>query len=342
MKPAARLMLSLFLLLIMTGAASGEEALRFAELGDFRLESGQVIRDCRVGYRTLGNLDAERSNAVLFPTWFAGTTQDLIDTGMIGPGKLVDTSRHYVIAVESLGNGVSSSPSNSKAQIAQTFPEFSIRDTVNAEYLLLTRELHLNQINAVVGISMGGMQVFQWMVSYPEFMKRAVSIVGSPRLASSDLLLWQSEIMAIEMGRGCGDAGRAMRTVSAINLLALYTPAYMAMHTSPEEFPGYLAGIVKDIKRFNPDDWEWQLKSMMGHDIYRARGGSLDQTASAVRAKALVIVSRQDQMVNPEPSRVFSGMINAKVLELDSNCGHAVFLCEKEKLVRPVMEFLGQ
>ncbi|MGA2402935.1 MAG: alpha/beta fold hydrolase [Syntrophobacteraceae bacterium] len=342
MKPAIRSMLFLFLFFIVTGAAHGNEALRFAELGDFRLENNEVIRDCRLGYRTLGNLNSEKSNAVLFPTWFAGTTRDLIDTGNIGPGKLIDTSRFYVIAVESLGNGVSSSPSNSKEQSGQSFPQFSIRDMVDAEYLLLTRELHLTRIHAVVGISMGGMQVFQWMVSYPEVFKRAVSIVGSPRLASSDLLRFQSEIMAIDTGRSCGDAGRGMNTVSAIHSLALYTPGYIAMHTSPEEFPGYLAGIVKGIARFSPDDWEWQLKAIMGQDIYRTFGGSPERTASAVRAKTLVIVSQQDQMVNPEPARVFSRLINAEVLELEGNCGHAAFICEKEKLAGPVMKFLEQ
>ncbi len=342
MKPTIRSMLFWFLFFILTGAAHGSEALRFAELGDFPLESNQVIRDCRLGYRTLGNLNSDKSNAVLFPTWFAGTTRDLIDNGMIGPSKLIDTSRFYVIAVESLGNGVSSSPSNSKEQFGQTFPQFSIRDMVNAEYLLLTRELHLTRIDAVVGISMGGMQVFQWMVSYPQVLKRAVSIVGSPRLASSDLLLWQAEVMAIETGRSCGDAGQAMKVVSAIHSLALHTPGYIAMHTSPEEFPGYLAGIVKGIWRFSPNDWEWQLKAMMGHDIYRTFGGSPEQTALAVRARTLVIVSLQDHMVNPGPSREFSGLINAEVLELDSICGHAAFLCEKERLLGTVMKFLGE
>jgi hypothetical protein len=68
-----------------------EGAQQFASLGDFRLESGRTIRDCRIGYRTFGTLDAEKSNAVLFPTWFTGTTADL--AGQIGPGKLVDSRR---------------------------------------------------------------------------------------------------------------------------------------------------------------------------------------------------------------------------------------------------------
>jgi homoserine O-acetyltransferase len=261
---------------------------------------------------------------------------------MIGVGKLIDTSQFYVIAVENIGNGVSTSASNSKAQHGRAFPQFSMRDMVNAQYLLLTRELHLSHIKAVVGVSLGGMQAFQWMVSYPEFIEKAVPIQGSPRPTSSDLLLWQSELMSIEADHSYGDTGRGMKTVSAIHRLNLFTPAYISMHTIPEKFPEYLAGIEKAMEHFNPYDWECQLRAIKDLDIYRAFDDSPEKTASAVKARALVIVSKQDHMVNPEPSRVFSKLINAKLLEFDSDCGHELFLCETEKLRQAVMGFLNE
>ena len=339
----AKLSAFFFILFFMiVGVAYGAEDLQFAQLSDFHLENGQTIKDCRIGYRTLGTLNADKSNVVLFPTWFQGTTQDLIDTGMIGVGKLVDTSQFYVIAVDNIGDGVSSSASNSKAQHGRVFPLFSMRDMVNAQYLLLTRELHLSKIKAVIGVSMGGMQAFQWIVSYQEFMEKAVSIQGDPRPTSSDLLLWQSELMAIEADHNCGDTGRGMRLVAAIHRLNLFTPAYISAHTTPEEFPEYFAGIQKAIEHFSPYDWAFQLMAIRDHDIYRDFGDSPEKAASAVRAKTLVIVSKQDHMVNPEPSRVFAGLINAKLLEFDSDCGHALFLCETEKLHEAVMHFLRE
>ncbi len=342
MKNSRRTILSLFLFFMMTAAAYGQGDLRFSEPRDFRLENNQVIKDCRLGYRTFGKLNADKSNAVLFPTWFAGTTKELLDTEMIGPGALIDTNLFYVVAVESLGNGVSSSPSNSKAQPGRAFPQFSIRDMVNAEYLLLTRDLHLKRLYAVAGISMGGMQTFQWMVSYPGYFKKAVSIVGSPRLASSDLLLWQAEIMAIEQGRYCANPDIGMKTVSAIHSLALQTPDFLAEHTSPDNFPAYLAGIEKEIGRFNPDDWEWQLKAMIAQDIFRTSGGSPEQTAATVRAGALVVVSLQDHMVNPGPSREFARLMKAQLVELSTYCGHTAFLCERDKIREAVTVFLAK
>ena len=82
-----------------------------AHLGDLRLESGEVIKDCRVGYRSLGQLDGSRSNAVLVTTSFQGTSGKLVR--QIGPGRLVDTSKFFVVIADALGNGLSSSPSNS-------------------------------------------------------------------------------------------------------------------------------------------------------------------------------------------------------------------------------------
>ena len=343
MKHWTRLLLLVFLLLLAAGVAQGEETLKFADLGDFRLENGEVLRECRVGYRTFGTLNSAKSNALLFPTWFAGTTQELVDLDLIGPGKLADSSRYFVIAVDALGNGVSSSPSNSTQQPARSFPQSSVADMVKAQHLLITQELGLSHLRAIIGISMGGMQVFQWMVSYPDFLDKAVAVVGTPRLASYDLLLWQAELGAIRAtcnGGPCGAA--AMQTVVPIHLLALRTPHYLVTHTSPEEFPQFLAAAEKNLMKYNVHDWAWQVKAMLGHDIYKTYGESPERAAAMVRARVLVITSQQDHVVNPAPARAFAQILKAETLELTSDCGHLAFLCEGEMLRTAVTRFLEQ
>ena len=146
---------SIITILITTTVAQPQETQKYADLGDFPLENRQVICECRIGYRTFGTLNPEKSNAVLIPTWFSGTTKALEE--YIGSGKMFDSTNFFIIAVDAFGNGVSSSPSNSTVQSGSEFPEFSIRDMVNAQYKLLTQELHLTKLYAVMGISMGGM-----------------------------------------------------------------------------------------------------------------------------------------------------------------------------------------
>src|SRR5712692_6946751 len=143
-----------------TQSAPAEGAQQVAELGDLNLRGGGVIHDFRIGYRTLGKLNTDRSNAILWPTWLGGRTEDLLP--FVGPANVADTSRYFVILVDSIGNGTSSSPSNSKAQPLMKFPEFSILDMVESEHRLAIEVLHLSHLHAVVGISMGGMQVFAW------------------------------------------------------------------------------------------------------------------------------------------------------------------------------------
>ena len=167
-----------------------DPALKIAELGTCALESGERIEDCRIGYRTFGTLDATHSNAILFPTWFTGTTKELQP---IIPGKLVDTSRYFLILVDAIGDGVSTSPSNSAKQPRLRFPKFGIGDMVESQKRLLDA-LGIKKLHAVMGISMGGMQALAWGMRYPDIAPRVVSIVGTPQLTSQDLLLWNAEL----------------------------------------------------------------------------------------------------------------------------------------------------
>jgi homoserine O-acetyltransferase len=343
MKRAFRILSVALLVILWSGVAAAQGTLEFARLGDFRLEDGETLRNCRIAYRTFGTLNKERSNAVLFPSWFAGTSQDLVSLDLIGPGRLADTSRFFVIAVDALGNGVSSSPSNSRMQPGRKFPRFSIRDMVNCQYELLTRHLGITHLEAVMGISMGGMQAFQWMLSYPDFMEKTVSIVGSPLPTSFDHLIIHAELNLLEtMGEGKDGGLTTMRTLTPIHIIAQRTPSFFVENIPVGQLAAYIASTQEAVTRSNIHDWTWQLKAIARHDVFHSFGGSPENAAASVKSRVLVVTSRQDHMVNPASANDFAKTLGARTLELTGNCGHLAFLCENDTLIEAVSRFMTE
>jgi homoserine O-acetyltransferase len=336
-----RVVICVFLLLLMYGtpsinaqtAAPAQGAQQFAELGDLKLQGGTVIRDFRLGYRTLGKLNAQKSNAILWPTWLGGKSQDLLQ--FVGTGKVVDTSLYFVVLVDAIGNGVSTSPSNSQHQPIMKFPTFTIRDMVEAEHRLVTEVLRLSHLRAVMGISMGGMQTFEWAVTYPEFMDLAVSMAGSPQSTSFDKLLWMSQIDAIELdpawnhGNPTGPLTRGFAVSEEIGQMNLTSPTYRVAHTNPKGFDDYFAELKKHAVEDGgvAADQIRQRQAIISLDIPGELELTLVEAAKKVRAKLLVIVSPQDHMVNPVPAQQFAAALAAPVITLDSPCGHISLEC---------------
>jgi homoserine O-acetyltransferase len=326
--------------LCLTTAASAQEQ-KFADLGDFKLVSGEVLRDCRIGYRTFGKMNADKSNIVVFPTWAGETTEQLKDN--VGAGKLINDADYYVVLIDALSNGISSSPSNSSAQPHMKFPQITVRDMVNTEHELLTKTLGITHAKAVMGISMGGMQTFQWIVSYPDFMDKAIPIVGSPHVAPYDVVMWRINIDSIKDSAGWNHGDYTENPAKLVHFeigeLVLQTPAeYNRTHTREQ----VLAALKKSEtdKAEDANDTIRQSEAMMALDVSDVFGGSMEKAAAAVKANVLVVVSKQDHTVTPQPARDFAALLHAPVFELESDCGHLAPGCENVKLTPVVADFL--
>ena len=315
---------------------------QMAAIGDFRLHSGDTIFDCQIGYRTYGRLNAKKTNIILFSTWFSGTTADLEQYVV---GKQIDSIKYFVILVDALGDGVSSSPSNSRRQPGLRFPVYSIKDMVESQFQLLTLIFHFSHVYAISGISMGGMQSFQWAVSHPEFADKIIPILGSPQLTANDLLLWTGELRAMEadtayhMGDYTGEP--TIASVSVLHRMALTTPEYIASTTTRDHFPTMFKEATGP-SGFDWNDWHRQLEAMISHDIAAGDHGSLEVVAKKIKAKMLIITSRQDHMVNPIPATRMAHLLGAQLLELRGNCGHLAGGCESIKLIGGLKAFVGQ
>ncbi len=313
-----------------------------ASIGDLKLESGKVIIDCRIGYRTHGHLNSEKSNAILFPTWFGGNSKDIEGTN---PWPSVDTTRFFLIIVDALGDGISSSPSNSIKQHGPNFPFFSIRDMVTSQHELLTKKFGISHAYAIMGISMGGIQTFQWAVSYPGFTDRLIPIVGSPGPSSYDLMLYQTLRTTIEndpsFAKGHYKVNPNIVSANMLWELFLTTPEDRVNTMSPGDVPKWMQNTAKPTIA----DWNnryYQLIAIIGHDISKPYHGSMSEAAAHVKGKILIINSLHDHMVNPAPAIAFSKLLPAKLVVLDSPKGHIAFDFNLPQMRDSIVGMLGE
>jgi len=293
-----------------------------AAIGNLALESGSVINNCEIGYRVHGQLNRDRNNAVVFCTWYTGDAAGVESTK---PWLAVDTTKFCLIIIDALGDGVSSSPSNSKTQHGGDFPRFTIKDMVNSQHQLLTGKLGISHVKAVMGISMGGIQTFQWAVSYPGFMDVLIPIVGSPQPSSFDLMVYNTFRETIEENRGY-DHGhyKVNPTIPNATMMLdvfLTTPADRVRTVNRADIPKWVAyNKTKQDQDWNNTDY--QLNAIINHDISKDFNNSLAEAAKHVKAKMLIISSLQDHMVNPTPAMEFSKLLPAKFIMLNDEKGH--------------------
>ena len=321
----------LFFAFVSQGFAQSD--LKLIPIGDLKTVGGGTITQCKVGYRMLGRFNADKTNVILWPTWYTGTSSDV---SKVIP-SIVDTSRFAVIVVDALGNGVSSSPSNST-----NFPAITIRDMVNSQRELLVNYFKIKHVYAIGGVSMGGMQTLEWLVTYPDFMDRAISIVGTPKQSFHDMLLWNTELELIKQAERIGNPDEMEQTgrrVADIQFMELYTPAYFLRMYKGDDLQSVLSKLYSE-EHYNISDLRSQLEAMINQNIYRTSGKSPDKIGEAIKSNLLVIVAVNDHMVNPQSSITLTKQLNCKLELVGNDCGHNLLDCGSEQVRSAIASFI--
>src|SRR6056297_197281 len=152
------------------------------ELGPTRLQSGLTVPNPVLAYKTYGSLNADRSNAVLYPTSYGAQHYDI--EWLIRGGGILDPERFFIIIPNMFGNGLSTSPSNIEPPYGKArYPFFSLYDNVQAQRCLLTEVLGIDRLAMVYGWSMGAQQAMHWGALFPDQVERILAICGSARTA---------------------------------------------------------------------------------------------------------------------------------------------------------------
>ena len=314
---------------------------RVAALGECRLASGATIPDCRIAYREFGTPNADRTNTVLLPTWLLGRSDDWLM--LLGTDGLVDTARYFVVVVDALGDGYSSSPSNTAPNARAVFADLTIGDMVESQYRLLTERLRIRRLRAVVGFSMGGMQAIEWAVRYPGFVDKVVPIAGSPRVGAFDRLLWTAMLTEIEDAhRSRSPADTVWSRLAHLEMLFLRTPAGLNAKGG-DSIARDVAANARELRQsWDLEDHAAQLRAIRRYDVALRYGGDVTRAAAEVRARMLAVYSWDDHMVTAGPVAEFARLVRADTLSLRSPCGHVMMFCERGTVAAAVRAFIAQ
>ena len=303
MKPLAPLFLSLAALL---PAQTPDPARRQFVIPNFRTELGTTLPEARIVYATFGTLNADKSNAVLLPSHYMANFHGY--DWLIGPGKALDPGQLFLVATELFGNGRSSSPSNTPEPFhGPRFPVVTIRDNVNAVHRLLTEELRITHLRAVIGFSMGAQQAFQWGVSYPDFADRLVATAGTAKTYGHGYVRLEGQIAALTADAAFQGGDYKTPPVKGLDAFGMVWAAWLYGQEwwRQELWRGTMpAGatfeqaVERHRKRFQADanDYILQARTWQRHNVGDTGnfGGDVEKALRSIKAPFLYMPSETD------------------------------------------------
>ena len=328
------------------------------ELEDFAFESGATLPNARLSYVTYGALNESKTNVVLRPSWYSGNHHGY--EFLSGPGKALDPSEYFIVATDMFANGLTSSPSNTPPPFAgPDFPEIAIRDNVNTTHRLLTEELGVEHLRAVIGFSMGAQQAFQWAVSHPDMVEAAVAICGNAKEYPFGIVRLEGAKSAL-MADSAWNEGRYDKPPE-VGLKALarhwatwgVSQEWWRRETYREL--GYasieerLLAVEEGWLRRDANNLLWQAKMWQRHNVGDTPGfgSDFEKALRSIKARVLLMPSETDLYFPVADAEYESRFIpDAKLVPIPSIWGHGAGAGrgpgDAEFLNRAIADFLGR
>ena len=349
-----------------------------------KLDSGKTLEEVDVAYETYGELNKEKSNAILVchaltgdahaAGWHLGDKKPGWWEIVIGPGKALDTDRYFIICSNVLGGckgttGPSSINPKTGKQYGLEFPVITIGDMVRVQKKLID-SFGIKQLSAIIGGSMGGMQVLEWMVTYPKMMKKAIPIattaISSPQQIAFNDVGRQAIFADPSWNKGnYYETGQLPKNgLSLARMIAHIT--YLSDESMDIKFGRGLQDkdeISYDfsvdfqvesylkhqgevfVKRFDANSYLYITKAVDLFDL--SINDSLIDGFKNIECKVKVISVDSDWLYPSEQSQDILTALNANDIEtsfseIRSNYGHDAFLLEKGQLNFILSKFLSE
>ena len=357
---------------------------RFGADMPLKLDSGKILSPFQIAYQTYGELNEARSNAVLICHALTGDQHVASDnpvTGkpgwwdvLIGPGKVIDTNRFFVICSNVLGGCLGSTgPATTNPETGKPWgldmPLVTIGDMVRAQVMLVDH-LGIDRLFSVIGGSMGGMQVLQWASSYPERVHTALPIATGARHSSQNIAFHEVGRQAVMADpEWCGgryiEAGKRPQKGLAVARMAAHI-TYLSEAALHRKFGRNLQdraaltfGFDADfqiesylrhqgmsfVDRFDANSYLYMTRAMDYFDLAADHGGRLADAFRGTSTRFCLVSFTSDWLFPTEESRSIVHALNAagasvSFVEIETDRGHDAFLLDEPELFGAIDGFL--
>jgi homoserine O-acetyltransferase/O-succinyltransferase len=331
--------------------------------GEFPLELGGRLPGLRVAYRSWGTLAPDGANAVVVCHALTGSADaDLWWTRLFGPGRSLDPERDFVVCSNILGSCYGTTgpaeldPATGRRWLG-TFPALTIRDMVRVQHALATA-LGVKKIRMVIGGSLGGMQVLEWALLYPELVESVVFIASTARHSAWCIGLSEAQRQAIYADPRWRDGRYDPDDPPAAGLSVARMMAMLSYRSQPsfemrfgrrpqsedvyavESYLRYQGRQLVD--RFDAATYVTLTRAMDTHDVSRGRG-DFEDVLRSMRQPTLVVSIDSDVLYWPWEQREVATLVpNARLALMDSPHGHDAFLIDVDRLDDMVCDFRGR
>jgi homoserine O-acetyltransferase len=346
---------------------------RFLSLNEgpeLTLESGEVLHDIQIAYESWGELNAERSNAVLLLHGFSGDSHAAGPAGpghvvggwwagLIGPGRAIDTNRFHVLCPNVLGGCQGSTGPWSQAPDGRAygsrFPVLTIRDLVATEQRW-ANALGIERWFAVIGGSLGGMRALEWAISSPERLERLVILATTAASSPENRAFHSTQIRAIKLDPAFqggdyydgpdGGPFQGLALARSIARLTYGCERELSLRFQLGESEAVEKFLQDDgealCRRFDANSYIVLTNAMSNHDVGRGRGGIANALAK-IKARTRIVSVESDRLFPPHQQRELARHLHSGVTytSIDSTLGHDGFLGEQRQLAPVLRQSLG-
>lgn len=305
------------------------------DLGDVTLQSGVTLPNAFLAYKTYGELNKKKDNVVIYPTAFGD--QHIQNEWLIGNGMALDPRKYFIIIPNLLGNGLSSSPSNTPAPFDKAnFPRVTIYDNVKFQYRLVTEKFGIEKIALVVGWSMGGIQSFQWGASYPDMVERIAPFCGGAKTWPQTYVVLDGMKAALMATIGFDSSklnqltSEDMRAVGRVyagwGLSQAYYREELYREMGFDSLEDFVSGIYENsFMKMGPHNflamlWTGQYADISANHAYN---GDFDEALRSINALASIMPGSTDLFCTADENEYEAKLIpNAVFNPIESIWGH--------------------